>query len=745
MRKCAMILLPLLLMAQTSVGWLQAQSVTTPSASFSGLDVTILLDQSGSMWQNPRNDRYAHRVGQSKNLIYRLAEHVEGTSLVHRVSVIDFGDTASVVLSNHVMRYNPADPGGALRDTKAVVERVIVERSLRNTNTADALRLALMEYGKMDAAQALPGRRRVLLVITDGRPDLPGHSLLDLQAAVRSEAQSLKAQHVELWVVGINDASNYWNDGDGAFWENITELPGHARLAETASSKIFTIMQDIGDDWLGSKSAALKGDEYNCPPYLRRIVFSVNMGQPRSAVGVTDPDGQDIPASSGGPSINPGNFTRFVVDDPKIGVYKIKRDPTRSYSWRVEETAADIKRLAPAKATGLEAPARILFQARDNKGNPLEMLPEFPINGVIVITPPAGSPIELKADYLGDGKFGVSQWKPPGLGTYRVRIKGLVKLRDGSEVDVFQSNASSYDEVLEVNNLHAYFIKLEIPEPATGFRVLKPTSEGELRFVVVDAKGNKLNNLTGLVKDPATWLKLDLVDKSGVALSGPALPLSLDKDGTFSTNVPLQLDWLHAEGWWSSGGLNIRLSEQAGRIASGNYLDSIQLSPEEESQRVGGDPLAVALKVRFSWIVLGVALLIVLVIIGVASFFALRRLLPKAMMWSADRYKGRTVALKIYDADLDPDGFSGRKFSITGGAQFNYDREYSIPTENRDYVAVKLRVNRARIVDRVEAEVVYAWDDDPKKTYTVVLRKGKVERLKGLPRNDHAVALEEKP
>src|SRR6185436_10918596 len=132
---------------------------------------------SDSMWQSPRNDRYAHRIGQSKNLIYRLAEHVEGTPLVHRVSIIDFGDTASVALSNHVMRYNPADPGGALRDTKAVVERVVVERPLRNTNTADALHLALMEYAKMNAAQPLPGPRRVLLVITDGRPDLPGRSL----------------------------------------------------------------------------------------------------------------------------------------------------------------------------------------------------------------------------------------------------------------------------------------------------------------------------------------------------------------------------------------------------------------------------------------------------------------------------------------------------------------------------------------------------------------------------------------
>ena len=745
MRKRTLILIPLLLLVHSSVVRLQTQSGPAPVAGFSGLDVTILLDQSGSMWQNPRNDRYAHRIGQSKNLIYRLAEHVEGTPFVHRVSVIDFGDTASVVLSNHIIRYNPADPGSALRDTKAVVERVVIERPLRNTNTADAMRLALMEYAKMDAAQALPGRRRVLLVITDGRPDLPGRPVADLQAAIRSEAQSLKAKNVEMWVVGINDGSNYWNQGDGSFWESVTEIPGHARLAETASSKIFTIMQDISDDWLGSKSAGIKGDEYICPPYLRRIVFSVNMGQPRSAVGVTDPDGQDIPASSGGPSINPGNFTRFVVDDPKIGVYKIKRDPTRSYSWRVEETAADIKRLAPAKATGFEAPARILFQARDNKGNPLQMLNDYPINGFIAITPPTGSPIELKADYLGDGKFGISNWQPPSLGTYRVRVKGLVKLKDGSEVDVFKSNASSYDEVLEVNNLHAYFIRLENPPPATGFRVMKPSSEGELRFVVIDAKGNKVTNLAGLVKDPATWLSLGLVDKSGATLGGPPLPLSLTGDGTFSAPVPMRLDWLSGEGWWNTGHLNIRLSEQSGRITAGNYLDSIQLPASEESRRIGGDPLAVALAVRFSWIILGVALSIASVFVGTVLFFAVRRLLPKSMIWIADQYKGRTVALKIYDADLDPDGFSGKKFSLTGGVQFNYDRKYSIPTDERDYVAIKLRVKRARSVDRVEAEVLYAWDNEPKKVYTVMLRRGHIERLKGLPRNDHAVVLEEKP
>lgn len=742
MRKRTLILLPLLLIAHSSVVLMQTQS-GTPAATFSGLDVTILLDQSGSMWKNPRNDRYAHRIGQSKNLIYRLAEHVEGTALVHRVSVIDFGSTASVALSNHVIRYNPADPGSALRDTKAVIERVVVERPMGDTNPADAMHLALMEYAKMDAAQALPGRRRVLLVITDGRPDLPGRSPSDLQTAVKTEAQSLKAKNVEMWVVGINDASNYWNDGDGVFWEGVTELPGHARLAETASSKIFTIIQDIADDWLGSKSAALKGDEYNCPPYLRRIVFSVNMGQPRSAVGVTDPDGKDIPPSSGGPSINPGNFTRFVVDDPKIGVYKIKRDPTRSYSWRVEETAADIKRLAPAKATGFEAPARILFQARDNKSNPLQMLNDYPINGVISIVPPTGSPIELKADYLGDGKFGASNWQPPALGTYRVRIKGLVKLKDGSEVDVFKSNASSYDEVLDVNNLHAYFIRLENPQPAAGFRVKKPASEGELRFVVVDAKGNKVTNLATLVKDPASWLSLDLVDKSGATSGGPPLPLSLSGDGTYSAPIPMRLEWLSGEGWWNSGHLNIRLSEQSGCITAGNYLDSIQLSSDEESQRIGGDPLALSLAVRFSWIVLGIALAVVLVIVGLVFLLVFKRLIPKILIWITDYRAGRTVIIRIYNADLDPDGVSGSKFPATGNINFKYDRKFRVSTDSGEYTALKLRIRRAPITQRVEAEVLYSWNKDPKKNYIVPLRKGRIERLKGLPSSSYAIRLEE--
>lgn len=747
MRKRTLILLLLLPFAFGGVAYPQSPSAAAPSggapaAPFTGLDVTILIDQSASMWQSPRNDRYNHRIGQTKNLIYRLAEHVEGNAFVHRVSVIDFGDAASVALSNHVIRYNPADPGGALRDTKAVVERAVTDKPLRNTNTLDAMRLAAGEYAKMEASERRPGNRRVMLIITDGRPDVPGRSLAELKSGIEAQATALRSQQVGMWVVGVNDASNYWNEGDGDFWEKVTG--GHARLAETASSKIFTIVQDIVDEWLGSKSTLFNGDEYQCPPYLRRIVFSVNTGLPRSAVGIVDPDGHDLPPSSGGPAVRPGTFTRFVVEDPQPGVYKLKRDPSRSYTPGVEAYSANLQRLSPAKATGLEAPARIVFRATTGKGTPLEMLSDYPINASIVITPPSGPPTEIKAEFQGDGKF-ASKWQPPQLGTYRVRLKGLVKLRTGADYDVFGANASSYDEALEVSNLHPYFLQLDSPDPVDGVRLMRPEAAADLAFAVVDAKGQRVTDLSGLVKEPATWLKLELIDQSGVPLAAPPLPLTPGAHGTFAHSLPARLDWVKGEGWWTPGRLSFRIVAQPDRMVSGNYFDSIHLPVDAEAQRVGGDPMALTLKLRFSWLILGPLLLLALGVVLGGGWLAGRRLLPHGFIWWADYRNGRSVTVKVYDADSDPDGFYGKKFPATSGHQFAYDRSLSVPVEGQDYIATKLRLKRALLVDRVEVDVLYSWQHEPKKSYTAKLRKGKIERLKGLPRADYAMSLEEKP
>lgn len=709
-------------------------SPVAAKSEFTGLDVVILIDQSGSMWGTRANDKWEHRIGQTKNIIYRLAEHVEGSSLVHRVSVVDFGDEASNAFPAPLsLRFDPKDPGKALREAKALVERYVTAKNLRDTNTPEAMGLGFKELERMEASERLDGRRRVMLLLTDGRPDLPqqkGITLEELRNRIRGHASNLKGGEVEIWVVGLNDAANYWNEGDGKFWEEIAGA-GHARLAETASTNISTLVQEIVNDWLEVSGTSV-GKEYECPPYLRRIVFNINFGLPRTAVSVFAPEGREIPLSSGGATSSPGTFARFVVDDPQPGIYKIDQDPSRSYKNFIETLSPEIKRLSPAAATSVETEARIVLQALDSKGQPLEILPEWPINASFVITPPSGATVELPATFKGDGKFEV-RWKPPALGVYSVRPKGLVTLKSGSTFDVFGSNSHSYNEKLEVNDSRPYWLQMTSPDPVGGVRLMPMKDSTTIEFTLIDANREKVTNPESIVKDPATWLTLQLVDKSGVPLAAP-VPLRPTSAGTFEASVPVSLNWKAGEGWWNSGQLAIRVIAQPDRMPAKSFLDSIALAEDAESKRVGGDPMTVGpVDVSYSRWVLGGMLLVVFLIGLALIFFLLRGVLPGLLMWWIDSSRRRMVELKLYDGDLDPAGDSAQKYPAGKWNKFNYDRQIRVSVNGEDVVATLFRVKRVLSPDDVRAEVEYSWQNDPqKKTHKSIVTKGRAERLKGL-------------
>lgn len=702
-------------------------------SEFTGLDVVILIDQSGSMWGTRANDKWQHRIGQTKNIIYRLAEHVEGTSFVHRVSVVDFGDEAAAAFPAPLMlRFEPKDPGKALREAKALVEHYVTAKSLRDTNTPDAMALGFKELERMGAAERLEGRRRVLLLLTDGRPDLPrqGVALDELRNRIENHANELKSHEVELWVVGLNDASNYWNEGDGQFWEEMAGA-GRARLAETASTNISTLVQEIVNDWLEVHGTPV-GKEYECPPYLRRIVFNINFGLPRTSVNVFTPDGREIPLSSGGATSSPGTFARFVVDDPQAGVYKIDQDPSRSYKNFVETLSPEIERLSPAAATSVATETRIVLQARDSQGQPLQILPEWPINASMIITAPSGAPVELPAAFKGDGKFEV-KWKPPAVGVYTVRPKGLVTLKNGSTFDVFDSNAHTYNAKLEVNDSNPYWLQMSSPDAAAGVRLLPRQDSTVIEFTLLDAKREKVAQPDSVIKDPATWLALQLVDKSGVPLAAP-VPLELTPAGTFAARVPVSVNWKTGEGWWSPGQFGVRVTAQPDRMAAKSLLDSIALTEEAESKRIGGDPMTVGpIDVRYSrWLLGGTLLVVVLLVLALITFL-LRGVLPGLLMWWIDSSRRRIVELKLYDGDLDPAGDGAQKYRAGKWNKFKYDRQLSVSVNGEDVVATLFRIKRVLSPNDVRAEVEYRWQNDPqKKIHKSIVTKGRAERLKGL-------------
>ncbi|HEX7333456.1 MAG TPA: VWA domain-containing protein [Pyrinomonadaceae bacterium] len=708
-----------------------SRSTVAAGSEFTGLDVMILIDQSASMWGARANDKWAHRIGQTKNIIYRLAEHVEGTSFMHRVSVVDFGDEVSVALPAPLsLGFDPKDPGKALREAKALVERYVTAKSMRDTNTPDAIALGFRELQKMAASGPREGRRRVMLLLTDGRPDLPrkGVSREELRKQITTHSGDLKRDDIELWVVGLNDATNYWNEEDGRFWEE-TAGPGHARLAETASTNISTLVQEIVNDWLDVDGKAIAKD-YECPPYLRRVIFNINFGLPRSDVRVLDPAGAEIPLSSGGAASSPGTFARFIVEDPKPGVYKINQDPSRSYKNFVETFSPEVKRILPAGAASVGAEARIVVQAHDGKGQPLEILPEWPINVSIVITPPSGANVELPAEFKGDGKFEV-KWKPPVVGTYKVLPKGLVTLKSGSTFDVFGSNAHAYNESLEVNDSRPYRLQMTTPEAIGGVRLLPSQNTTSVEFALVDSKDELINKPESVVKDPATWLMLQHVDPSGVPLAAP-VPLQVTPAGTFKADVPVSVNWKAGEGWWNAGQIAVRVIPQPDRMPPKTFLDSIVLPDEAESKRIGGDPMTVGpIDVRYSqWLLGGVVLLLALILVALVLFLVWD-VVPGVLMWWIDRR--RLVELKLYDGDLDPAGDSAQKYRAGRWDKFKYDRQISIPVNGENVVATTFRIKRVLSPDDVRAEVEYCWQNDPqKRTHKSIVTKGRAERLKGL-------------
>jgi hypothetical protein len=259
---------------------------------------------------------------------------------------------------------------------------------------------------------------------------------------------------------------------------------------------------------------------------------------------------------------------------------------------------------------------------------------------------------------------------------------------------------------------------------------------------LLDSKKEKVTNLASIVKDPASWLSLQVVDKSGVPLTAP-VPLVPNSSGSFTASLPVSLKWKSGEGWWMPGTMNLRVVAQPKRLASDQYLDSITLPEEIEDKRVGGDPLTVGpIDVRYSWLVFITAALL----LACVPLLLLWRLLPSSLIWWADSRRRRTVELKIYDGNNDPNGDYAKRLPATSRQSFNYDRKVTIQVNGQDVLARKFRVKRELASDVVTATLEYSWQNDADaRTYTTMLMKGKAQRLKGLPSGDFLASLDIHP
>ena len=721
-----------------------------PAGGYTGIDLSLLIDQSGSMWgyfpDHPeKNDRSNHRIGAAQEIVLRLLNDVWKTSTVHRFSVIDFADEAEVVWSNQALRYDPKDPEALGRGVKSQLSRRIRGRTgpgWINTNTPLALELGRQELTRMAAGDPRTGRRRIVLVITDGRANKPPASLITMRDRVAAEARRLKAEGIELWGIGLNDHDYYWNDGDGAFWESLTGM-GRAPLAERASTSLPAVVGTTVDEWLGKKgvtvapppSSTAPKDQYVCPPYLSRLTFRATASIPYGKIRILDPDGLEVPRTAGGPMVPPGTFTHFTIDDPKPGVYRIEKDTDRSFAVAAEEVPPQVERVLPAGETDLGAETRVVFRATKASGQPLAPLKKWPIRASVRITPPSGPPLEIPAESKDDGRF-EAVWKPTVPGVYRTELRGLVRLEDGTERDIFQAGPTAYSRELTVSRRRPLYLELDAPRPAAGLRLAPWARSAEIELSLHEAAGERITDLPKRVKEPATWLSLVPIDASGVALGAP-VPLVPAADGTFSGRIPVTFGWKDLDLPSRLGSIYFKVQAKPGRMNGEEYLNSIRLPTDVEDRRVAGDPMTVGpLDVRLPRWLLLLGLVPLLAPVAAGVWWGLFRAFPDRVISREDAARGAQVQLQIYDHMEGPGGVSALSLPVGGSRTFALDDRVSLSlisnAGDQRVVADRFRVTRLSSPRKARARLEYRWRGQ-RERYKTDLTTGSPKPLKGLP------------
>ncbi len=712
--------------------FLLAAAAAPAHGQSTGLDLVVLIDQSGSMWGHPKdhpaqNDKWGHRFGATQEVILRLLNNVRDDSQVHRFSVIDFGDDAEVAWSKQTLRFDSKDPGALAREVQSQLARRVRGREWGNTNTPRAMELAAKEFSDMAKTEPKTGRRRILLLITDGRANLyPDVDLATMRDRVQQQAEKLRKQGVEIWVIGLNDADPYWLDGDGAFWEEVAGDERRARLAERASTSVPQIFYDLVDEWLEVSGTAV-GDEYFCPPYRTQLSLRVNFGKPHGAIRILDPLGVEVPQTAGGAHSRPGTYVHFDLRDPVPGRYEIGKESDRHYVIHAETSPPRLVRLHPAGVADLEVATRIVFQAINGAGEPLAMDPAWPIKPSLTVTPPSGTPFELTVSVEGDGRF-EAPWKPEEAGVYQLELSGLVPLPKGSQLDVFAGTDAVTE--IEVSNLRPYWLRLTRPRPEKGLTAAPWDDSTRIELVLIDAEEQVVEDLAARVREPESWLALELIDPSGV-VSSP-IALAPESAGTFAATVPLAPDWRGSSGLRRLGTLRLRVEAESGRLGDEHYLNAIRLPSELADRRIDGDPMTVGpIDVLLPWWLVGLPLIPVLGVLGLLLWLLLTRIVPDLLIRRRDAARGGKVELKIFDMVADPTGAGARPLAVSGKRTFKLDGAVAPVVEGKTVTAQRFRVTRLNVPGKARARLEYRWQDD-KTTHLTLLTAGSVKPLQGL-------------
>ncbi len=576
---CLLALLP----HQSAVG----QSEIQPS--YRGIDVVVLVDQSGSMGglaygssDHPTaNDPNDLRFDGTRLILEILGESrvnavSSGRDIDFRVAVVDFGDFTETRLEPETIVPDSEEQWTPqLRELQDRVSAASFgQRNFGNTNHLLAFQRARELFDVMEAQNAPGPRLKAIVLLTDGIPYVlvrpasdqatPTPSLDGQPAPTPTPAQPIPVDRYmrdlftyvntafppsefEIFVVGMNDSDrDQWRQIE-RYWQQITG--GQAKLTEN-NEQVGATLQEFLFKLLGDPGIFIPCGSHPVNPYLRMARFTVHKAKPQDRISIRV-NGVDLNLEDPAKARVTGAervIERIVVFNPEPGFWDIICPPTARLDPKIffepVPLGVDLFGLSNQQLQYVPVPIRLKLSGYGGSPLPQYTDPQYKLQVNAEIVQPSGSvSLPLALDAQG---FYSTSFVPTEVGEHMVRITARTQSPTGEPLELLDGQENAYQKRFVVSSTRPRLLS------AAETTVLVPTT---IEVEIQDDTGQRVS------PDVFTSLGSQLA----VALDEPAgtqtFPIQPQADGTLVASVtPLQ-----------AGSHPIRLA--ASTTASGQSLD----------------------------------------------------------------------------------------------------------------------------------------------------------------------------
>lgn len=483
-----------------------------------GVDLVILIDQSNSMFglgateergAITGTDRDGRRIDSAQYLMDYMAFdnlHVN-PNRINRVLVIAFGSRGreKVVV--------PLTKLSSQQDVQKAKNLVAPLRSptesLNGTDFISAFEEIPKQFSTVaeDADLSNKLRRRLVVVITDGGPDIRGtrfNAQADYFEYLGEVYQNQLGEQYPVYVIGIdqNEPPLYWEDVVN-LWESEVSGKGNAMRVtdpdEINKQVVKMFCPFLNPQGTGDECRLQDIGDHLVLPYARHASFSFFKYDPEAKIDLYRPTltgetgGDKVQVEPQDPDLIEYNKTPsdefFGLEDPLPGCWRSEREGAGKVDVLLQIAFNNMLMTQPSSAHPSVSPLNFEFSLKDAQGEPIDELGNFPINIDAEVTGPDGSSQSLTIKKEQPGLY-LSQQPAltPVTGTYKLNLAGTTTI---PALNDCLSSAGEYSIFSQTFQVPVYKPNTIIGHPDKPYLPYAPLEDMMVQFV--DRNGNSIN------------------------------------------------------------------------------------------------------------------------------------------------------------------------------------------------------------------------------------------------------------